>query len=223
MKKLVPFDGQDFELGSLESSALIRTYEPGKTLQKLKRAADLFADDEKRGVHNIVTSNDRIVDVEITMPARGVPDVGKLPRPDIAAFEKDHQGVRLVLWEAKTFYNKKLRARGEDNVLGQIKKYKSVMAAHRLDIIKSYRRVAENLVAISDMSLGHRKVNELIRTVAHDDANLIIREPADVGLIVFGFDGAQRDLVWNPLRETLAKAIGQDRVKARGETKEWRI
>ena len=111
LERLVSFDGHDFALGSLESSALIRTYEPGKTLKKLKRATDLFADEEKRGVHNIVTSNDHIVDVEITMPARGVPGVGKLPRADIAAFEKDQHGVRFVLWEAKTFYNKKLRAR----------------------------------------------------------------------------------------------------------------
>jgi hypothetical protein len=223
LKKSVAFNGRRFSVGLLRTNALIHTYEPGKTLNKLKRAANVFANDEKRGVHNIVTGNNHVVDVEITMPAGDVPDVGKLPRADIAAFERDQRDVRFVVWEAKTFYNKELRARGKDNVVSQINKYKSIVAALSPNIIKSYKIVAQNLVAIADMSLGHRKVSDLVQAVASGDANLIIRAPADVGLIVFGFDRAQRNLVWKPLRETLVKAIGQDRVKARGETKKWKL
>ena len=89
--------------------------------------------------------------------------------------------------------------------------------------VQSYRRVAQNLVAIADMSLGHRKVSELIRKVARGDADLIVREPPDVGLIVFGFDNAQRDLVWKPLRDSLERKIGHGRVKAQGKTKGWKI
>ena len=216
----MPFDGHQFKLGSLEASALIRTYQPGETLSKLKRAADLFADDEKRGVHNIVTSNDHVVDVEITMQANDVPDVGKLPRPDIAAFEKDEQDVRFVLWEAKTFYNKELRATGKKNVLSQIKKYKAVVAALRMNIIKSYSCVARNLVDIADMSLGRRKVSDLVRKVARGEAKLMVHDPADVGLLVFDFNEVQRELILKPLLRDTLKAI---RVKTRGETKGWKI
>jgi hypothetical protein len=222
LDKLVRFDGNNFDLGPIEKSSLLRTYEPGKTLNKLKTAAGLFAGDEKRGVHDIVISNNSVVDVEIAMQAGDVQDVGSLPRADIAAFEKDKEEIHLVLWEAKTFYNNELRTAGKKNVVDQIKKYKKVVAAHRQSIIKSYECIAKNLITISNMSGGRRKFNDAIRKVA-DGAELMIREPADVGLIVFGFDEAQRKGVWTPRSARLIAEIGKSRVKARGNAKGLKI
>lgn len=220
--KQVSFDGKRFELAPFEASALIHTYEPGKTLDKLKRAAGLFAGDEKRGVHNIVTSNDSVVDVEIEMQAGDVPNVGSSPRPDIATFEEAKRGVRLVFWEAKTFYNPELRPTRKKNVGDQIKKYKAVVAALRPSIIKSYTCVAKNLIAIADMSGGHRKYNKSVRKVALGDAELTV-DPADIGLIVFGFDKAQRDYVSKPLRKRLVKQIEPTQIIDSGKTKGLRI
>jgi hypothetical protein len=222
LSKQVSFDGNSFAIGPIEATALIRTYEPGKTLNKLKRAADLFSGDEKRGVHDIVTSNDNIVDVEITMRGSGVLDAGLLPRADIAAFDEDKRGIRLVLWEAKTFYNKELRLTGKKNVVNQIKKYKDVVTALRPSIIKSYKCVAKNLIAIADMSGGHRKYNESIRKVAKG-AELVIREPADVGLIVFGYDAAQLKHVWKDFSVALGKAIEPSQLKTAGDVKNLTI
>lgn len=220
LRDLVRFNGTKFDIGPIEASALIRTYESGKTLNKLKAAAGLFAGDEKRGVHEIVVSNNNVVDVEIAMQAGDVLDDEVLPRADIAAFEKDKQGIRLVLWEAKTFYNKELRMTGKKNVADQIKKYKKVVQALRPSIIKSYECVAGNLLSISNMSGGRRKLSDEIREVA-DGKELKIREPADVGLIVFGFDAAQRNK-W-PLKGRLKAEFGESRFKHRGTAKGLKI
>ena len=96
------------------------------------------------------------------------------------------------------------------------------MAALRPSIIKSYTRVAKNLIAIAEMSGGHRKYNESVRKVAHGDAELTV-DPADVGLIVFGFDKAQRDYVWKPLRKSLIKQIEPSQIIDSGKTKGLKI
>jgi hypothetical protein len=204
LSKQVSFDGKTFDLDSLAGNALIHQYESSNTLKKLKTAAAIFSQDEKRGVHAVVLSNDNVVDVEVAMVADESLDIGRLPRADIAAFEEDNDVVRLALWEAKTFYNPELKLSGRKNVVGQIQKYKSVVASLRLDIINSYTRVAANLRAFDEMSAGHRSISQCIRDVT-DGKKLTIRSPADVGLIVFGFDAAQKMHVWEPLQAELVK------------------
>ena len=71
------------------------------------------------------------------------------------------------------------------------------------------------------MSEGRRRYNDAIRQVAGGE-ELRIREPADVGLIVFGFDAAQRR-DWAPLSDRLEAKFGKSRYKRRGETKGLKI
>jgi hypothetical protein len=205
-------DGE-FCLGDLD--VLTRAYVPGNTLGKLKRAASLFAGDEKIGVQAIAAGNANVVDVEIAFPA--APGGRSVPRIDIATFERAEGGVKLVFWEAKLLGNPELRTCGEKNVCDQIASYAGVLGAHAASVLDSYRVVARNLMAFAEMSNGERTVAEEIASVATNEAGLILSEPADVRLVVYGFDAAQRDKIWKPLLEALETTLGSSRILARGE------
>jgi hypothetical protein len=222
LSKRVGFDGHNFDIDAMKNSGLIHVYEDGETLGKLKKAAGLFTGPEKSGVHDIVTGNDNVVDVEIAMSAGDVAGAGVLPRADIATFEKGGDGAHLCFWEAKTFYNPELRTSGEKNVISQMERYKTVILHHREPIIESYTRVAGNLQAIADMSGGRRRISKSIRDVAQG-APLTVRQPVDVGLIVFGFDAAQKKHTWEPLKDRLAARMKTNRIKSAGEAKKIRL
>ena len=171
---------------------MLASYAPG-TLNKLKRAADLFSGMEKQGVHAIAQANENIIDVEIRLDATGLglDTKRKQPRIDIAALEQRSNGVELVFWEAKLFANKELRASGSAPVVGQIEEYKLVLEARQTEVLASYRRVANNLVGIAKMSGGVRQVGPAIRAVASGE-DLRMSIPANVGLVIFGFDDDQK-------------------------------
>lgn len=174
------------------STPILTKYAPG-TLSKLKRAADLFSGMEKQGVHAIVRANEDIVDVEIRLDAKDLGTERNQPRMDIAAFEQRSDDVKLVFWEAKLFANKELRVSGssEPKVVRQIKEYEQVLRARQNEVLDSYRRVGKNLVAIVEMSGGARKVGPAIRAVANGK-ELRMSSPANVGLVIFGFDADQK-------------------------------
>lgn len=210
--------GKRFDFASFKQDMLTSDYESGETLSRLKRAASLYAGDEKRGVHQIIASNDHVVDVEIALSSNAALGGPDLPRIDLAAFERKGNAIKLVFWEAKTFYNPELRSA----VIRQIDRYRSVLSAQRRNLEKSYAQVAKNLKAIAEMSSGHREASELVLDVARI-GSVIIDEPPDVGLLVYGFDAAQRDGVWEGLRKNLVEALGADYVRAKGDPKGFRI
>ena len=224
LSEQVPFDGGVFNLRDLAPRALIEKYERA-TLNKLKRGAEIYANDEKRGVHAIATGNPSVVDIEIAFSARGLEGLGHQPRADIAAFETDGDAVKLTFWEAKLFWNSELRARAEKvPVLRQVRKYQLMLSAHRQAILDSYRRVASNLVALADMSEGKRTVNHAVRAVSEKPETLTMSDPPEVGLIIYGFDAAQRDdKLWQSHLKKLTDAAGMHRVIARGQAKGLRI
>lgn len=201
--------------------AMAKAYEPGITLGRLKRAAALYSGEEKRGVHDIAIANPNVVDVEIAFSGGDVTG-GVVPRIDIAALEPTDAGARLVFWEAKTFYNPELRSSGEKNVVRQIELYRRVLAAFRADVIDSYRIIAGNLAALATTSSGARKLDPTVRRVA-DGGELVLDEPAEVNLIVYGFDVAQRDKVWRPFESELTTRLAPGRILARGEAKGLKI
>ena len=220
----VPLIDDEFDLKKLETRMVTRAYEHGKTLAKLKRAAGLYSGREKEGVHAIATSNPSVVDVEIALSANGLADVGTLPRIDLAVFEPGDDEINVVFWEAKTFSNPEAKSGA---VVKQIEKYQKVIAAFRPQILDSYKCVASNLIAISDMSDGQRQVSDSIRQVASNKARLVVSE-ANVGLIVYGFDADQRDkkgkLLSDKLAADLAKLnIDSKRMKFKGDPKGLRI
>lgn len=201
----------------VELAPMLTSYASG-TLKKLKKAADLFSGLEKQGVHAIAQFNENIVDVEITLDANGLDTKRKHPRIDIAAFEQQSDVVELVFWEAKLFANKELRASEpcQPKVVSQIKEYIQVL--EKTEVLPSYRRVAENLVAIAEMSCGVRKVGPAIRAVA-DGGELRVSTPANVGLVIFGFDADQRaeDGIGDKHFKRLKDQLGAKSVWARGD------
>jgi hypothetical protein len=203
----------------VRSAAILSRYVPG-TLSKLKTAADLFSGPEKQGVHAIVQANENIVDVEVTLDANGLDIKRKQPRIDIAGFEQQSDAVELVFWEAKLFANKELRASGlaEPKVVGQIKEYICVLQERPTGVLPSYRRVAGNLVAIAGMSRDARKVGPAIRAVA-GGAELRISSPANVGLVIFGFDADQKveGGIGHKHFRKLKDQLGAESVCARGD------
>ncbi|MFH3479838.1 hypothetical protein [Xanthobacter variabilis] len=202
-----------FALDGLD--ALTRIYVPGETLPKLKKAAGLFAGDEKAGVQAIVNANPNVVDVEIAFPAE--PGSHSVPRIDIAAFKPADSGVKLVFWEAKVLSNTELRTTGEKNVVTQIKGYVEVLAAHAPGILDSYQVIAENLLAFETMSQQARTVSDEIRQVAEKKVKLLLPDPADVRLVVYGYDALQRDNMWEPLKVKLEDVLGTGAILCRGE------
>ena len=198
------------------STPMLASY-ASSTLSKLKRAADLFSGMEKQGVHAIAKANENIVDVEIMLDARDLDMQRVQPRIDLAAFEERSDGVELVFWEAKLFANKELRASGSAPVVRQIKEYKQVVQARQADLLSSYRCVARNLVAVATMSGGVRKVGHAIRGVA-DGQELRMSSPANVGLVIFGFDADQKAVggIGHKHFEKLKDELGAKSVRACG-------
>jgi hypothetical protein len=100
----------------------------------------------------------------------------------------------LVFWEAKHFRNGELRSAGDTPpVVDQIAKYEAYLREHGESVLKSYQRVAENLVEISKMG-WRRKLDPMIASVAAVKQKLTLATDPKVGLIIFGFDQAQRTM-----------------------------
>lgn len=207
-----------FALDGLD--ALIRTYVPGKTSPKLKRAAGLFAGDEKAGVQIIVNANPHVVDVEVAFPAE--PGSRSVPRIDIATFNEGEAGVTLVFWEAKVLGNPELRTSGEKNIVRQVETYRARLAQHAREVVESYEQIARNLVAFAGMSDGARTVSDGVRKVA-DGAPLLLSSSPDVRLIVYGFDKDQRDGAWKKLLADNAGQLKDIGILARGNPGDIRL
>jgi hypothetical protein len=204
----------------LSADPIMHLYEGNKTLQKLKRAAEVYAGDEKIGVHSIVKFNSDVIDVEVAIDARDLPTFRKVPRIDIAALKQRDDYVELVFWEAKLFHNGELRATvfeaeaerpvnangfeyeqsTEDSlprVMKQLSEYREALDAYRVDIIRSYTNVAKNLVDIAGMSGSKHKVGATISDVARGN-ELKIGHTPEVGLLIFGLDADQKaGRIWN--------------------------
>ena len=216
LSEQIPFDAYEAIFGGLPDGGLTSIWEQGTTLGRLKRAARRYAGAEKRGVHRIAIQSDNLIDVEVAVTSAEQAN-RSAPRLDFAIFEPDGASARLIFWEAKTFYNRELKASGKKSVVQQIARYRRLLsdADLRQQVLKSYQVVASNLVSLGEMSGGARTVGAAIRGVA-DGGHLILGDPPDVNLVIYGFDLAQRDKIWRPLKAELAKALGATRIVAKG-------
>jgi hypothetical protein len=213
-----------FDIASLVDKGFIRSYEGPLTLAKMKKAAGLFSGLEKTGCHEIAVLNSAVIDVEIAFPGKvSLDDGGKdkqAPRVDLVSLESFDDEARLVFWEAKHYSNGELRAEnGSPAVLRQVKIYKKYLSENRKAIEHSYKKVAEDLVSISNMG-WKRQLSPLINDVGTGKLGLTLGAEPKVGLIIFGFDSAQRDHGWRGHRERLNE-IGD--ICAVGEAKKVRL
>lgn len=221
----VSLKGRDFDITTLVEKGFISRYEGPRTLAKIKSAAGLFSGLEKTACHEIAVRNSGVVDCEIAFPGKVSLDDGggdkHAPRIDLAAFETYGDEARLVFWEAKHYSNGELRAQnGPPPVLRQVKIYKKYLSENRGAIERSYTKVAENLVSIGNMG-WKRQLSPLINDVGTGKRRLTLSAEPKVGLIIFGFDSAQRDHAgWKGHLEGLEKEID---IRARGDAKDIRL
>lgn len=212
----VTLTDRDFDISSLAEKAFIRRYEGPVTIAKMKAAAGLYSGLEKMGCHEIAVRNAGVIDCEIAFPGTISLDDGgddrHAPRIDIAALESYGDQARLVFWEAKHYSNGELRAEdGLAPVLRQVRIYKKYLSENQVAIERSYTRTAENLLSISNMG-WKRKLSPLIADVATAKRKVTLGAEPAVGLVIFGFDSAQRDhAAWRTHRERLEKEIAHVR------------
>ncbi|WP_342147996.1 hypothetical protein [Methylorubrum sp. SB2] len=222
----VPLLGGRFDTAASLERALIRDFEGPTTLSKMKRAAALFSGEEKTGCHEIAVGNASVLDVEIAFPGRYAVADGEersAPRIDLASVEADGENARLVFWEAKAYANGELRAFGDSTapVCEQIETYRLALVQHRTDIEASYTAVAANLVAFKDMGWT-RALSPVIEAVGRGDRRLTLGATPKVGLLVFGFDNAQKNEPrWKKHLGKLGVAIGD--VQAKGKPVDIRV
>lgn len=222
----VTLTDRDFDISSLVEKGFIRRYEGPATITKMKAAATLFSGLEKTGCHEIAAGNADVIDCEIAFPGKLSLDDGgddrQAPRIDIAALESYGDEARLVFWEAKHYSNGELRAQdGLAPVLRQVRIYKKYLSENREMIARSYTRIAENLLSISNMG-WKRQLSPLVADVATGRRVLTLGAEPAVGLVIFGFDSAQRDHAgWKVHRQRLEKEIIH--IRAAGDAKNIRL
>lgn len=228
LKEQVQLVGGKFELSALEVRGFISEYKDSETLNKMKTAASLFAGREKKGCHEVILFNPNVIDREIAFPGILSPNDGDSDgRPgqmDLLSLEPEDGTARLVFWEAKHFTNGELRALGPDvAVCKQIARYRKYLREHRDEIEASYKRVVKDLVALDKMrrgvNPGFKPLPSLISEVIEGRPLTLGTEPK-VGLVIFGFDKAQRDHPdWRHHLKRLEEDVEVARVVAAGDPK----
>jgi hypothetical protein len=192
LSKAVKLKGRDFDVAGHE--ALIAHYDGPETLKMMKKAADLYCGDEKKGVHNLIRAN-TVIDTEVAFNNTNREDEEErlLPRMDMACLEEGKDGIRLCFWEAKLYRNGEIRAEKDTRppVLTQVRQYRELVEKHRHEMIQSYRDVAKNLVAIAGWA--GRKPGDLIEKLADGTMSLAIGDPPAVGLVIYDFGGAEKN------------------------------
>jgi hypothetical protein len=211
LSKKVIFNGLEFQIGG--NKELTTEYEANKTLDRMKRAAKLYAGDEKKGVHAIIRKNLDVIDTEVAFNSRAEEDDHQnTPRIDLACFEDVKGTIRIRFWEAKLYANPELKAIGDTEapVVGQVRRYRKLIEKHRDEILRSYRLVARNLVEMAQWVVPERKIGGLVRQVAEvPEKEVVIDDPPIVGLLIYGFNADQKHgVVWKPHREKLESEAG---------------
>ena len=177
-------------------------------VEELKKAAAVYAGDEKKGVHDILLKNHYVLDVEVA-----ISDGEEVPRIDFAALQQGEAGqTHIVFYEAKHFGNKELRSKdGKVDVIEQIGEYRQVLKRHCRDIEKSYCRVAENLRALKGVRCRHPERHDLLKKTKRF---IVEKQP---GLVVFGFDNDQKEgSVWGNHRNKLEELLRERKPILRG-------
>lgn len=172
----VRFCNGQFDEGDLASIRFSRTL--AQELPAIKRGSIPFHRIEAKGVHDIIRSNDNVIDTEVAFGDEG-------SRIDIAAFKPGDRGIELVMYEAKHFSNPEIF--GEPpKVVDQIRRYHEILSTpHRAaEICESYRRIVENIAALEGFPA---RLRALCRRVI--DEGFVLS--TDVRLVIYGFDRVQ--------------------------------
>jgi len=195
-----------------------------KDVGNWKKAAKVYAGDEKMGVHNVILKNSNVFDVEIAFGTQTDENSGSggADRIDFAALRSDGSKAFISFYEAKMFSNKALRTSTEEiPVLQQIEKYQGYLQKHRDGLIESYRKVCGNLAALEGVNIRYSSVLSLMKDVYN--GNVCIELDPNVYLAVFGYDGDQKNgVIWQEHRQKLELGLEKigSRLILKGNSKE---
>ena len=167
------------------------------SVKELKKAATVYAGDEKEGVHKILRRNPNILDVEVSIG-------GGKGQIDFAALQEGKVGqTHIVFYEAKHFDNKDLRSESDRiPVVEQIDRYRGLLKQYRASIEDSYLLVSKNLCDLEGVRDRNPKRHDLLRRTSR----FIIEE--EPGLVVFGFDDDQKSgSVWGKHKAELKRQL----------------
>jgi hypothetical protein len=136
----------------------------------------------------------------------------------------------IVFHEAKHFSNPALRAKGAPAVLAQIVRYQATLRHHEEVLQQRYVAVCQGLFRLQTMRSSARAAlptsrplpdpNPLIAAIASGQVHAEI-DP-DPRLIVFGFDGDQRDGRWERDAKRLRDHQPSLKIRAIGNTRSAR-
>ena len=135
----------------------------------------------------------------------------------------------IVFHEAKHFSNPALRAKGAPAVLAQIVRYQATLRQHDATLRQRYVAVCQTLVRLHTMRTAARAAlparpllepDPLVAAIASGQVQAEI-DP-DPRLIVFGFDGDQRDGRWERDVKRLREHQPSLKIRAIGNTRSAR-
>lgn len=222
-------------------------YAGPSTLSDMIRSATDLAGAEKSGLHPLIMGSSKVIDVELSLlrasssvdeslPDTDVPstDASSIDRSqdrlDVVTVENRDGTPFIVFHEAKHFSNPALRAKGEPAVLAQIVRYQATLRRHEEALRQRYVAVCQTLVRIQAMRAAARaalpgsrlplELTSLIAAIASGQVQAKI-DP-DPRLIVFGFDGDQRDGRWERDAKRLRDHQPSLKIRAIGNTRSAR-
>ena len=219
-------------------------YAGPSTLSDMIRSATDLAGAEKSGLHPLIVGSSKVIDVELSLlrasssvdeslPDTDVHSAGATSidrsqdRLDVVTIENRDGKPFIVFYEAKHFSNPALRAKGEPAVLAQIVRYQATLRQHDATLRQRYVAVCQALVRLHTMQTAARTAlpssrlplepDPLIAAIASGQVKAEI-DP-DPRLIVFGFDGDQRDGRWERDAKRLREHQPALKIKAIGSTR----
>jgi len=164
--------------------------------------ARLYAGEEKFGVHQLVMANPNVLDTEIVFDKDNGEDDVKTgtDRIDFCALRKGESNeLKIVFYEAKHISNPELKGK----VLTQLERYRSQLRDPKrvCEILKSYRRVCENIVELCDGTDINIPILEYAKMVVENPLNLTVdTEPR---LVIFGYDSVQEKGVLQEIKKIM--------------------
>ncbi len=216
----VRFDDGAYRFPEDASSLFV---ESPREVEKIRRAANAYAGEEKAGVQRIIDGNPNILDVEIGFGLPGTAETGpSVPRVDFATLQVSDDGATVVFFEAKRLANRELRAKkgSTPRVIEQIRKYSAVLDENRARIVDSYRRVCHNLRCLRGVAKRHPERHALLECIAEKPLSI----DAKPRLVVFGFDADQQDgKFWKRHRQKLVEILGRRRVLLKGKARDIKL
>jgi len=222
-------------------------YAGPSTLSDMIRSATDLAGAEKSGLHPLIVGSSKVIDVELSLLRASSTLDESLPDADVQSSDTtsidraqdrldvvtvENRGGKpfIVFHEAKHFSNPALRAKGEPAVLAQIVRYQATLRQHDATLRQRYVAVCQALVRLRTMRTAARTAlpanrpllepDPLIAAIASGQAQAEI-DP-DPRLIVFGFDGDQRDGRWERDAKRLRDHQPSLKIRAIGNTRSAR-